>query len=69
MGILPDRDCPKCGAKDSLIICAFTGAVNCSECWAVVRYLRRDEKREFNRRMAKLLDELEEGVDGYRHRD
>ena len=53
MGILNDKTCPKCHAKDALVICVWTGAVNCSECTETIRFLTKEEKGNF-------LENLEE---------
>ena len=54
MSILKDTKCPKCNAEDALHICAWTGAVNCGECLETVRFLDRDEKREFVKALRKF---------------
>ena len=57
MAILKDRTCPKCKAEHALVICAWTGAVNCSECTETIRFLTKEERKEFLENLGRLEEE------------
>ena len=54
MAILKDKTCPKCHAKNALVISAWTGAVNCSECTETIRFLTKEERGNFLENLKKL---------------
>ena len=54
MGVLKDNTCPKCHAEDALTICAWTGAVNCSECMETIRFLTKEEGAKFAKKLKEL---------------
>ena len=51
MGVLEEKDCIYCGAKNSLRICLTTGMISCGECNEISRFIN---EREYKRLEKKL---------------